>query len=152
KKTSTSLPRANCASSCPRSTPRRRWCSVAIPRRRGHWVARSPTTVASTRRQSSHRSPARTRSRRRIVLPVTSADIRLFLHILGATVWVGGQIALAGVVPVVRRHAGVETVRLVARRFQQVAWPAFLLLLVTGIWNLFAVKIGDQDTEYFTTL
>jgi putative copper export protein len=86
------------------------------------------------------------------MLPVTSADIRLFLHILGATVWVGGQIALAGVVPVVRKHAGVETVRLVARRFQQVAWPAFLLLLVTGIWNLVAVKVGNQDTQYFTTL
>jgi putative copper export protein len=86
------------------------------------------------------------------MLPVTSATVRLFLHILGATVWVGGQIALAGVVPVVRRHAGVETVRLVARRFQQIAWPAFALLLVTGVWNLFAVKVADQDSEYLSTL
>ena len=86
------------------------------------------------------------------MLPVTSATIRLFLHILGATVWVGGQIALAGVVPVVRRAAGVETVRVVARRFQLVAWPAFALLLVTGVWNLFAVHVGDQDSDYFVTL
>ena len=86
------------------------------------------------------------------MLPVTSDTFRLFLHILGATVWVGGQIALAAVVPVVRRAAGVETLRLVGRRFQQIAWPAFALLLVTGIWNLFEVSIGDQDREYFVTL
>jgi putative copper export protein len=86
------------------------------------------------------------------MLPVTSANVRLFLHVLGATVWVGGQIALAAVVPVVRRAAGAETVRLVARRFQQVAWPAFALLVATGIWNLIEVHIGDQDSQYFTTV
>ena len=81
-----------------------------------------------------------------------AASIRLFLHILGATVWVGGQIALAGVVPVVRRHGGIETARAVARRFQLIAWPAFALLVVTGIWNVFAVTLGDQSSEYVTTL
>jgi putative copper export protein len=86
------------------------------------------------------------------MLPVTSANVRLFLHVLGATIWVGGQIALAGVVPVVRRAAGPEMVRLVARRFQQVAWPAFALLVATGIWNLIEVHIGDQDSQYFTTV
>ncbi len=86
------------------------------------------------------------------MLPVTSSTVRLFLHILGATVWVGGQIALAGVVPVLRKHAGIETVRLAARRFQMIAWPAFLLLLVTGIWNLFAVKVGNQTSDYDATL
>jgi putative copper export protein len=86
------------------------------------------------------------------VLPVHASTVRLFLHVLGATVWVGGQIALAGVVPVIRRHAGVETTRAVARRFQLVAWPAFALLLVTGVWNLFAVKIGDASSSYLTTL
>jgi hypothetical protein len=43
-------------------------------------------------------------------------------------------------------------VRAVARRFQQVAWPAFALLLVTGIWNLAAVHVGDTSTEYRVTL
>jgi putative copper export protein len=86
------------------------------------------------------------------VLPVTSSTIRLFLHVLGATVWVGGQIALAGVVPVVRRAAGVDTVRLVAHRFQQIAWPAFALLLVTGVWNLFEVKLSDRSSDYIATL
>lgn len=80
------------------------------------------------------------------------ATVRLFLHILGATVWVGGQIALAGVVPVVRRYGGIETARAVGRRFQLIAWPAFALLIATGIWNLFAVKVGDQSSAYLATL
>jgi putative copper export protein len=74
------------------------------------------------------------------------------LHVLGATVWVGGQVALAGVVPVVRRFGGIETARAVARRFQLIAWPAFGLLVATGIWNLFAVKVGEQSTSYTTSL
>lgn len=86
------------------------------------------------------------------VLPTHVATIRLFLHVLGATVWVGGQIALAGVVPVVRRFGGIETARAAARRFQLIAWPAFVLLIVTGIWNLFAVNVGDQSASYLTTL
>ncbi len=86
------------------------------------------------------------------MLPVHAATIRLFLHVLGATVWVGGQVALAGVVPVVRRVGGIETARAVARRFQLIAWPAFGLLLVTGIWNLFAVNVGEQSGSYLTTL
>ena len=86
------------------------------------------------------------------MLPVHAASVRLFLHILGATVWVGGQIALAAVVPVVRAHGGRDAARAVARRFQLVAWPAFALLIVTGVWNLFAIHAADQSSEYLTTL
>jgi uncharacterized membrane protein len=86
------------------------------------------------------------------VLPVHVTTVRLFLHVLGAIVWVGGQIALGAVVPVVRRFAGVDAVRAAARRFQQIAWPAFALLLGTGVWNLFAVKVGDASGQYLTTL
>jgi putative copper export protein len=86
------------------------------------------------------------------MLPVHAATIRLFLHILAATVWVGGQVVLAGLVPVARRVGGVEATRAIARRFQFIAWPAFALLLVTGLWNLFAVDAGDQSSAYLTTL
>jgi len=86
------------------------------------------------------------------VLPVHAETIRLFLHILGASVWVGGQVVLAGVVPVVRKFGGIETARAVARRFQLIAWPAFVLLLVTGVWNLFAVNVSEQSGSYLTTL
>ena len=37
------------------------------------------------------------------MLAVSWDTIRLFLHILAATIWVGGQLVLAALVPVLRR-------------------------------------------------
>jgi putative copper export protein len=73
------------------------------------------------------------------MLPVSWDTVRLFLHVLAATVWVGGQITLAALVPVLRRR-GAEIPRAAARRFNLVAWPAFGVLIVTGIWNIAAVR------------
>ncbi len=73
------------------------------------------------------------------MLSVSWDTIRLFLHVLAATVWVGGQITLAALVPVLRRR-GAEIPRAAARRFNLVAWPAFGVLVVTGIWNIAAVR------------
>ena len=73
------------------------------------------------------------------MLPVGWDTVRLFLHVLAAAVWVGGQITLAALVGVLRR-AGSEIPRTAARRFNQVAWPAFGLLVITGIWNIAAVR------------
>lgn len=73
------------------------------------------------------------------MLPVSWDTVRLFLHVLAATVWVGGQITLAALVPVLRR-LGTELPRAAARRFNQIAWPAFAVLIVTGIWNMIAVR------------
>ena len=41
--------------------------------------------------------------------------------------------------------------RLVARRFGQVAWPAFGLAVVTGIWSILTLPSG-QSFEYNVTL
>ena len=73
-----------------------------------------------------------------------------FLHVLAATVWVGGQITLAALVPVLRRR-GAEIPRAAARRFNEVAWPAFGVLIVTGLWNIAAVR-SQIHGSYRTTL
>jgi putative copper export protein len=86
------------------------------------------------------------------VLPVTADSIRLFLHVLGASIWVGGQLVLGGVVPVLRRDSSPDVVRAVARQFQRLAWPAYALLLATGVWNLVAIKVADQSGPYLATL
>ena len=85
------------------------------------------------------------------MLAPTLDTLRLFLHILSASVWVGGQIALAGVVPSVRRLAP-EATRPVARAFGRVAWPAFAVVVLTGLWNLTEVDIADTGTTYQVTL
>jgi putative copper export protein len=63
--------------------------------------------------------------------------IRVFLHVLAATIWVGGQLTLAALVPVLRR-VSADAPKAVARQFRRVAWPAFGVLLLTGVWNLLA--------------
>lgn len=77
------------------------------------------------------------------MLPVDLDTLRLFLHVLAATIWVGGQVVLAGLVPVLRR-AGAEVPRAAARAYNRVAWPAFGVLVATGFWNIAA---QHQDRE-----
>ena len=67
---------------------------------------------------------------------------RLFLHVLAASIWVGGQIVLAALVPTVRTY-GVEATRAAARAFNRIAWPAFAVAVVTGLWNVFALPLDD---------
>lgn len=89
------------------------------------------------------------------MLSPTAATIRLVLHVLAATVWVGGQIVLGGLVGAVRSHPGAAEsgiLKVIARAYNRVAWPAFALLFVTGIWNLMAVKIGSTTTSYQITV
>lgn len=82
---------------------------------------------------------------------VDEASIRVFLHLLGVSVWIGGQIVLAALIPVARA-AGPDVPRRMARRFVLVAWPFFALAVLTGIWNLLRVDVGDQDAAYHATL
>jgi len=71
--------------------------------------------------------------------------IRVTLHILAATIWVGGQIVLAALVGPLRR-AAPEAVPAAARTFAWVAWPAFGVLVVTGIWNM---VVSDQKGDAY---
>ena len=93
------------------------------------------------------------------MLPISAGTIRLFVHVLAATVWVGGQISLGAIIPVLRPapddpdpEAARARIRAVARRFQVAAWIAFAVLLVTGIWNLQALHVADQSSEWLATL
>ncbi len=75
------------------------------------------------------------------MLPIDVESLRLFLHVLAATVWVGGQIVLGALVPVLRR-ADPSAPRAAARQFGRVGWTAYAVLLATGGWNLV-----DHDTD-----
>ncbi len=71
--------------------------------------------------------------------PVTWNTVRLFIHIIAATIWVGGQLTLAGMVPGARAIAP-DLPRTLANRFNRLAWPAYGVLVVTGLWNIDAVR------------
>lgn len=66
-----------------------------------------------------------------VMLPVSWDTIRVFTHVTAATVWVGGQLTLAGLVPGLRALSPV--------------------LIATGIWNI--VELAPTwDSDYGRTL
>ena len=77
--------------------------------------------------------------------------VRLTLHVLAATVWVGGQIVMTGLVGPAREIGG-NAPKMLARAFARMAWPAFVLLVATGIWNVTAVHYSSQDSAWKAVL
>lgn len=74
----------------------------------------------------------------------------MFLHVAAATIWVGGQLTLAGLVPGLR-SISPDAPRIVARQFNRIAWPAYGVLIATGLWNILALS-PDWNTDYAATL
>jgi putative copper export protein len=85
------------------------------------------------------------------VLAPTVVTIRLTLHVLAAAVWVGGQIVMTGLVGPAR-GLGPDAPRTLARAFARLAWPAYVVLLVTGVWNVSAVGYAAQDSVWKAVL
>lgn len=73
--------------------------------------------------------------------------LRISLHVLAAAVWIGGQIVVAGLLPTVRGF-GEDAPKKIARAFARLSWPAFAVLIITGIWNVAALKNGDGSHSW----
>ena len=76
---------------------------------------------------------------------------RLILHVLAATVWVGGQFTVAGLLPTIRT-LGEEAPKTVARAFGRLLWPAYAVLVVTGFWNIGSLTVKDASSAWKTVL
>lgn len=85
------------------------------------------------------------------MLSPTLATWRLTIHVLAAAIWVGGQIVLGALVPTLRK-AAPDATAVVARAFARIAWPAFAVLVLTGIWNLTEIAFSSRSTAYQGTL
>jgi putative copper export protein len=70
--------------------------------------------------------------------------VRISLHVLAAAIWVGGQFTMAGLVPAAR-GLGEGAPKTLARAFGRVQWPAYLVLVITGFWNISAVHAGQPS-------
>lgn len=73
--------------------------------------------------------------------------LRLSLHVLAATVWVGGQFVLAGLLPTIR-GLGEGAPKQMAQAFGRLSWPAYWLLVATGLWNFLAVNHRDASSGW----
>lgn len=76
--------------------------------------------------------------------------IRIGLHLLAMAVWIGGQVIMMALLPVLREVDGMPAKA--AQAFSRVAWPAFGLAVVTGIWNILTVPMADVSTGYNVVL
>jgi putative copper export protein len=68
------------------------------------------------------------------VLSISGPTLVLWLHVIAACIWIGGQVTVAAVIPLLRDRD--DLAQLVGRRYQAVAWPAFAVLIVTGVLNV----------------
>jgi putative copper export protein len=76
---------------------------------------------------------------------------RLTLHVLAASVWVGGQIVIMGLVGPART-LGREAPKLLAAAFARLAWPAYAVLVITGFWNITTFQWADQTNAWKAVL
>lgn len=76
---------------------------------------------------------------------------RLIIHVLAATIWVGGQFTVAGLLPTIRT-LGDDAPKKVARALGRLLWPAYAVLLVTGFWNISAVDAKHASTAWNAVL
>ena len=72
---------------------------------------------------------------------------RLILHVLAATVWVGGQLTVTGLLPTIR-SLGDDAPKKVARAFGRLLWPAYAVLILTGFWNIQAVDATHASSAW----
>jgi putative copper export protein len=77
--------------------------------------------------------------------------VRLTIHVLGATVWVGGQIVVTGLLPTVR-GMGDGAPKKVARALARMLWPAYALLVVTGFWNMATFNLKGAPSAWTAVL
>src|ERR1700733_423074 len=71
--------------------------------------------------------------------------VRVSIHVLAATIWVGGQFTVAGLVPTAKQ-LGADAPKKIANAFARIMWPAYAVLLVTGFWNVAAVGKGQPSS------
>lgn len=77
--------------------------------------------------------------------------IRIFLHVLAVTVWVGGQIVMMAIMPVLK-EANIEGLPAkVAQGFQNIAWPAMAVAIFTGVWNILALNSVEKSFGWSMT-
>lgn len=72
----------------------------------------------------------------------------LALHILFASTWVGGQITMGALVPAARQIDPTAPNKL-AHAFGRIAWPAYALAIVTGLWNFMLLDQNDIQHPAF---
>ena len=74
----------------------------------------------------------------------------LSIHILAATIWVGGHLVLClGILPDALRKKDVSAVLAFEKRYEKIAIPSLLVLVITGICMSYMYGITLTDWFHF---
>ena len=81
-------------------------------------------------------------------------DLVRFVHLVAASIWVGGLITLGALVAAVRRAGADRSVlNAMARQFGRLSWTAMGIALVTGVVQLARSNVSlSTDTDYAVAL
>jgi putative copper export protein len=77
--------------------------------------------------------------------------LRLTLHVMAASVWVGGQVAVLGLIGPTQR-LGADAARTLTRALTRLVWPAFAVLVITGFWNISTFHWAAQSAAWKAVL
>lgn len=72
----------------------------------------------------------------------------LFLHLAGVAIWIGGQVTVLLVAPILRTHEGdraAELMGVIGRRFGAVAGASLLLVIATGLLQAWHIGWSPAD-------
>ena len=77
-------------------------------------------------------------------------EILKLLHLIGASIWLGGMILIGALMPALRANGGTDIqVKSLAQRFGSVGWGAYFLALVTGFGMFFYAWSMDTLNIFF---
>ena len=75
----------------------------------------------------------------------------LVSHLLGVSVWLGGQITLLSIMRTIKDNSE-GLLPLVARRFARTSWTALGVVVTTGVALVLQISPTEQGTAYSVTL
>lgn len=78
---------------------------------------------------------------------MTLYHFAILLHVLGATIWLGGHLILSlRVLPKALKYKDENLIRSFEQAFEPVGLPALLLQIITGLWIAFV----QHDLNWFS--
>ncbi|MEI7860034.1 MAG: hypothetical protein WCI26_09425 [Acidimicrobiales bacterium] len=86
-----------------------------------------------------------------VTVALNADVVRLFLHMLAASIWVGGQFVMLGVLEPARKIGSLAMYRL-CKMLAWLSWPALAVLVVTGIWNIMMFNGEPKSTAWTVVL
>ena len=78
--------------------------------------------------------------------------ILLIIHLISATIWVGGHlILLLGFLPKALKHKNFDFISRFEKTYEPIGMPSLLLLVVTGIWMAYDLNAPLPSWFSFAT-